>query len=183
MSHDLLTDASFFLLLERIDRDSVAALAHGCCTYCGGKLDRAYFWRKPRGIPAKAGAGPRQRASFCCRQDGCRRRSTPRQLLFLGRRVYASVVVVLGACLANGPTPTRLAVLEKAIGASPRTIRRWVRWWREDFPRSSVWSELRARLGQSLAVGALPGVLLRAFAAAATTPEAALENMLRFIVS
>lgn len=70
--------------------------------YCGGALHRANYPRKVRGLPPGAsagdgagGPGPELRLSFCCAREGCRKRHTPASLRFLGRRVYAGVVLVL----------------------------------------------------------------------------------------
>jgi hypothetical protein len=34
-------------------------------------LDRADYWRKPRGLPAALEDNFRRRPSFCCRAEGC----------------------------------------------------------------------------------------------------------------
>ncbi|HRZ54915.1 MAG TPA: hypothetical protein P5525_05600 [Candidatus Paceibacterota bacterium] len=54
--------------------------------------------------PGVAG-GPRWqvRFSLCCGKEGCRRRNTPPSVRFLGRWVYAGLVVILVAAM----TPLR----------------------------------------------------------------------------
>ena len=146
MTHKLLTDSRLFSFVERIDRDAVTRVAAAPCPHCGGRLDRADFPRKPRGLPAGVGKIYERRPSLCCRTDGCRRRQTPRLVGLLSRRVYASVVVVLIAALCQGPSPTRMSALREAVGASPRTVRRWLVWWREVFPASDAWRRLQAAL-------------------------------------
>lgn len=182
MSHRLLTDASFFLFLEQIDGDSIATLTSKPCLHCGAPRDRADFWRKPRGDPrAEGGQVAIRRVSFCCRADGCRRRATPPQLRFLGRRSYLAVVVVLAACLLNGPNPARIATVARLVGAARTTVRRWVGWWRETFTKSPVWQERRARLRCPVDEEALPASLLGVFNESVREPPAALINLLRFI--
>lgn len=146
MSHSLLTDSRLFSFIELIDRDAVAACAATSCPHCGGPLDRADFPRKPRGLPAGAGEIYERRPSLCCREDGCRRRQTPPLVGFLGRRVYVSAIVVLVCAMCQGPSPERLSALERALGVAPRTVRRWLAWWREIFPASPAGRRLMAAL-------------------------------------
>lgn len=103
------------------------------------------------------------RESFCCDQDGCRRRATPPALRFLGRKVFFSVWVLLLAALRNGPTPQRLRRLSEHYAVSERTIRRWQRWWRETLPQKPIWVALRGRLALPISEGELPASLLAAF--------------------
>ena len=101
--------------------------ARGCA--CGGRLDRADYPRKPRGGPAGR-ADAYQRFSFCCAVEGCRRRSTPPSMRFLGRRVYLGVVVVLAAAIRSGLAPRHVQYLREATGddlnVDRRTLARWV---------------------------------------------------------
>jgi hypothetical protein len=126
--------------------------------------------RKPRdfppGIDAACNAGepgPDRRLSFCCEREGCRKRHTPASVRFLGRRVYVGVIVVLimaiGLCLpgdrGHPPAPE--------LGVSRRTLGRWRRWWREDFPTSVVWRAAQGRLMPPVDASALPASLLPRF--------------------
>ena len=69
-----LTNKKLMELLAKIDRDfAEAARGKGCLhPDCGGKLHRSDYERKPRGGPGWA-----LRDSFCCAEDGCRKRMTP----------------------------------------------------------------------------------------------------------
>jgi hypothetical protein len=165
MSHKLFTDARLFSFIDRVDADAVATAREEGCLQCDGPLDRADFDRKPRSIGAGLGGGPRRRPSLCCRKDGCRRRKTPPQLLFLGRHVYLSVVVILVAAMCQGPTASRLGVLERALGVSRRTIRRWLAWWRDVFPASAGWRERRSWLVPPVSDLELPWSLIDRLAA------------------
>jgi hypothetical protein len=80
---------------------------------------------------------------------------------FLGRRIYLAAVVVLIAALGQGATATRLRRLRRVAGdVSRRTVERWRRWWREAFPESALWRELRGRFMPVVATDALPLSLL-----------------------
>lgn len=161
MCHAFLATSNFWSLLLRIDEDLAAQTrAAGCC-FCGGLLHRADYARKPRGVNRRLlGAAYERRLSLCCAQDGCRRRHTPPSVRFLGRRVFLGAVVVLATALAQGLTGRRAAVLRAQFGVSVRTLRRWQRWWREEFASSSWWKALRGRFAVPIAAAALPGALL-----------------------
>ena len=130
--------------------------------YCVGKLHRADYDRKPR-----SGSTLIEwvlRHSFCCDQDGCRKRHTPPSVRFLGRRVYSGVVVVLVSAARHGLTPARLRVLREALGIDRRTVERWRQWWLETFVQSPFWKQARARLLPGLGEQSLPLSLGLAFA-------------------
>lgn len=160
----LLQDRTFYEMLARFDEDLAAEVhARGCP--CGGRLHRAAYPRKPRGGLADLGPAYDRRHSFCCDRDGCRRRTTPASLRFLGRRVYLGVVVVLGSSLAHGCTPARLRTLRDQLGGSlgVRTIGRWRTWWPQAFPRSPFWTQARGRFAPPVDLTRLPATLLARF--------------------
>lgn len=170
MYQSLLEDASFFALLLRIDEDLAAdARAMGCP--CGGPLHSARYRRKPRGGPAGLGRAYDLRASFCCAVDGCRRRSTPPSVRFLGRKVFFGLWVVLLPVLREGPNAQRLSRLEQRFCVSRRTLLRWRRWWRETFPVSRFWQAAGGLWAQPISPEALPGSLLAAFASSQSPGE------------
>ena len=164
MYHKILRDASFYSALLRIDLDLAAATrALGC--RCGGRLHSARYPRKPRGGPEDLGSEHERRLSFCCAEDGCRSRSTPPSVRFLGRRVYFCVVVLLLTVMCHGVTERRAAALREELGVNRRTLERWRTWWREAFVASAFWRTVRGRFAPELEVGALPGSLLERFGA------------------
>jgi hypothetical protein len=176
--HAVLRDTRFFDLLYRLDRDLAdQARTPGCA--CGGRLDQAHYPRKPRGGPADLSPEQERRFSFCCARDGCRCRTTPPSLRFLGRRVYFGVVVVLVTAMVHGATPRRAAELRTQLGIDRRTLVRWRQWWQEHFPALRFWREHGARLSPPILAEALPGALLDRFA-----PEqepAGVVSLLRFL--
>lgn len=162
MYQTLLHDSRLFTKLAAFDRNLAATTQAAGCS-CGGKLHRARYARKPRGGPADLGPEFCWRESFCCDRDGCRRRSTPPALLFLDRKVFFSVWVLLLAALRNGPTPRRMIELSKHYRVSERTIRRWQHWWRESLPQKPVWVALKGRFASPVADSQLPFSLLGVF--------------------
>ena len=163
MCHSLLRDTRFFDLLYTLDRDLADQTRTPGCA-CGGRLHQAHYPRKPRGGPADLSPDRERRFSFCCARDGCRCRTTPPSLRFLGRRVYFGVVVVLVTAMAHGVTARRATELHAELGVDRRTLARWQRWWREHFPASSFWREHRARFSPPVSADGLPGALLDRFA-------------------
>ena len=162
MYQTLLHDASFYDLLARIDEDlAETTRASGCA--CGGRLHQAHYQRKPRGGPAGLCKRTSLRLSYCCSVEGCRRRRMPPSLRFLGRKVFFSAVVLLVPVLREGPTAQRLRRLEEVLQVSARTVRRWQRWWREDFGRSPAMALLQGLCAEAILREALPGSLLRVF--------------------
>lgn len=162
MSQKLLQDARLWSVLARVDDDLAAAAKVDGCS-CGGALHSARYPRKPRGLPAAERGRHGRRASFCCAVEGCRRRTTPPSVVFLGRRVFVGAVVVLAAAMRHGLTWKRTAALRSLLKVSLRTLERWRAWWREAFLATAVWREIRARFSPPIAEDALPGSLLARF--------------------
>ena len=163
MWHALLRDTRFFELLYALDLDLADQARMAGCP-CGGRLHQANYLRKPRGGPAGLSPHRERRLSFCCNRDGCRCRTTPPSLRFLGPRVSFGVVVVLVTAMAHGATPRRAAELRAELGIDRRTLARWRQWWQEHLPTSSFWREQRARFSPPILVDSLPGSLLDRFA-------------------
>lgn len=164
MYAQVLGDARVYEILERIDRDlAEQARMAGCL--CGGKLHGAAYPRKPRGGPAGLSASYERRWSFCCARQGCRRRTTPPSVRFLGRRVYVGAVVVLVSALRQGANPTRVRVLHDLFGVGERTLRRWRQWWQRSFAEGSLWKTARGRLMPVPTASELPRALAERFGA------------------
>jgi len=144
-----LADQRLYLLLEKVDLEFAEAAHRLGCLYCGGKLYRGDYERKPRGGPEWD-----LRYSFCCCQ--CRRRRTPESVRFLGRRVYAGLVVVLVAAMAHGLKPERVRRLREALQIDHRTLERWREWWLGLFVGSSFWKEARARFAPPVCQQTIP---------------------------
>ena|ERR1700761_2713760 len=148
----------FFEGLFHVDAELAAQVAAERCRRCGGPVHRGDYPRKPRGgLFAAAGEALRRRFSFCCGREGCRRRTTPPSVRFLGRRVYLGAVVLVAAIMAR-----HLRVsppLRKATGVPLRTVRRWLGWWDGPFCATAVFLMLAARL-PGLSKHALPNAIV-----------------------
>jgi hypothetical protein len=151
--------SEFFEGLMAIDEAIVASVRAGACGECGGPLHRGDYPRKPRGGHVAAAAEAfGQRFSLCCGREGCRRRSTPPSVRFLGRRVYVGAVVIIASVIAVARKAAR-----RETGVAPRTARRWIRWWRDMFPTTSVFVALAARLVPTVERRRLPASILERF--------------------
>ena len=178
MYHELFRSASFWKFLFSVDED-LANTTHKQGCSCGGRLHRANYPRKPRGCENLPGSYDR-RLSFCCSRDGCRKRSTPQSVRFLGRKVYLGAVVVLVAAMQQGPSPRRVRELSKLFGADRRTIARWRVFWREHFPQTAYWKLARIRFARKVAAAELPRALLEAFIPSENSHDD-WERLLRFL--
>jgi hypothetical protein len=181
----VLADATFHEQLLVFDRDlaaSARATEHARegarCWLCGGALHSASYDRKPRGGPPVLGPAYAERFSFCCAVDGCRKRTTPPSLRFLGRKVYLATVVTLISAMLLGTTPARLARLSTVPGIDRRTLARWRAWWRSTFNDSRFAPIARAVFMPPLQIASLPVSLLDRFAG---DIERKLTALLRFL--
>lgn len=146
-----LADQQLYQLLEKVDGDLTEETRQQGCARCGGKLHRSDYDRKPRGGPQWE-----LRFSLCCAREGCRRRHTPPSVRFMGRRVYAGLVVVLVSAMLHGLNPERVQRLREVLGIDRRTLQRWRQWWLVLFVESSFWREARARFMPSLCPKTMP---------------------------
>ena len=85
MYHDLPFTARFWWFLFAIDQDLADAIRKIGCP-CGGRLHSADYLRNPCGVAGGLIDELRIRLSFCCDRDGCRKRTTPPSVRFLGRK-------------------------------------------------------------------------------------------------
>jgi len=148
----------FFAVLEQIDEGTVRHVAAAGCLKCDGPLHRSDYDRKPRGaLIAPAGEGFVVRFSLCCGREGCRKRSTPRSLRFLGRRVYLGAVVIVASVVAWALRVSRES--GRLTGVPVRTMRRWLGWWQGPFLSTEVFVTVCARL-VGVAVDQLPASIV-----------------------
>jgi hypothetical protein len=157
---------SVYELLEKCDGDLAEKCRLAGCLKCPpkeGRLHRSDYRRKPRGGPEEAKKVERWRDSFCCDQEGCRKRHTPPSVRFLGRKVYWGVVVVLMSAMQHGIKPARVEVLRERLGIDRRTLERWRRWWLVTFVESGFWKEARAQFMPVPCQRTLPWSLCEAF--------------------
>jgi hypothetical protein len=154
--------SEFFEGLTAIDAEIAARVARTGCVFCRGPLHRGDYARKPRGgLIGAAAEAFAQRFSLCCGRDGCRRRATPPSVRFLGRRVYVGAIVIIASVVAL--TSAVSSAARRATGIPPRTARRWIRWWRDAFPSTSVFIALAARIMPAVDRRDLPASILERF--------------------
>jgi len=178
--HSLLADASFWRQLQRLDEHVAAEVRSAGCPHCQGVLHGARYPRKVYGVSrAVLGEGYASRLSFCCAREGCRRRTTPESVRFLGRRVFPGAVVLLLGALTQDLSRRRRVRLGARFGVSERTLERWRQWWRSTLPATPWWCAARARFVPPPEERALPASLLARFGVP-TTCEA-LIAALRFL--
>jgi hypothetical protein len=159
LSHSYLSDSSFHEFLFAADQDLARKARAGKCPYCGGKLHSANYFRKPRGGLCMRAI----RFSFCCAEEGCRKRLTPPSMRFFGRHVYLGVWVLLLSVLRQGVTRERLEQLCEYVDVSERTLVRWRQWWLRGFAESGFWKAVRGLFGEPVAPGRLPASLVERF--------------------
>ncbi|MCK4303735.1 MAG: hypothetical protein KAY24_05820 [Candidatus Eisenbacteria sp.] len=179
---EVLERVSLFRLLHRLDVDLSERHRAAGCPVCGGPLHRASYQRKPRGGPADIPQEYGRRLSLCCGREGCRRRQLPPSCLFLGRRVYWTAVILVVTTLRQqrgvGFSANRV---RRIFGISRKTLRRWLAFFREEFPKSQQWKERRGLLGATVRDGHLPADLIRVFIEAFRDPQTALCGCLSFL--
>jgi hypothetical protein len=163
-------------MLTRID-ESIAeeVSARGCD--CGGVWHSARSPRKPRGIRSALDCNYESRLSFCCSQDGCRRRHTPASVRFLGRKVYLGVIAVLLTALDHGLTEPPGRQLIEELDVPLQTLCRWRCWWREQFVATRCWRALAGQLIPPIDADSLPGVLLERL-----TAQALAERLMQLLI-
>jgi hypothetical protein len=161
--HSIEPDDKFFAILVKEDEHTAAVSQKAGCPLCGGRLDRADYPRKPRG--AVAGESLDRRISLCCCREGCRRRVTPASLVFMGRRLYLAVVVlvetlraaarVVATASPSSPPPPQSPAPDAPRAASSshrascvpsRTVRRWLLWFRTTLPQTKMFQAARGVL-------------------------------------
>lgn len=180
--HRLLSDSTFIQQLLESDGEAGEELRGLGCTRtpgCGGKLDRAYYTRRPRGLKVGLSVVSRRRVSFCCRN--CRKRHTPESVLFLYRKVYVFLAVFIGLDLRSGSmVEVTLRQVRRVCGASEVTVRRWKKWVTQ-FLQSAVWRELRSKLCATFRVEGFPRSLFEEFLKSAPTRGEVVSKALCFL--
>lgn len=171
MLSELRQKTKLYSLLQSIDADLSEQCREAGCPDCDGPLHRAYYERKPRGGPDL----PEElciRLSLCCGNKDCRHRLLPPSCLFMGRRVYWGLVIILIMTIRqNRPEGLHTKRLIKQFGINHKTFFRWVVYYRDVFPVSVCWRLLRNRFPATVSNGRLPGDALDAFIAHARDSE------------
>jgi hypothetical protein len=171
---NILQDGRVYELLEKVDRDLALRAGAEGCEHCGGALHRGDYPRKPRGGP-----GWEKRYSFCCSREDCRKRKTPASVRFLGRKVYAGVVVVLVSAMMQGLSGGRVKRLRQALKIDRRTLLHWREWWMRTFVRGVFWRAERGRFRRPIVEEKMPLGLVSGFGA---EQSEGLVRLMRFLL-
>jgi len=184
MLPELLQKSNLFSLLYRIDEDLAGQCRESGCPYCGGRLHRGDYERKPRGGPDSVAEVYLVRHSFCCGRSDCRKRTLPPSCRFWGRRVYwGCVILVVMALRQDRPTGFSVNKIMTMFGVDRKTVCRWVGYFREQFPATNRWRMLRGRVGVEVPDSSLPTGLLEYFVAQCRSYEVGLISCLHFLAS
>lgn len=160
MIEEVIRSVSFYSLLYRIDEEMAKEVQQRGCSRCGGRLDRGTYTRKPRGSPVEIPEEYCERQSLCCAVEGCRSRTLPPSSLFMGRRVYWGAIILLVVVLRQGRQEGFSArKIQEQYGVTVSTLRRWMRYFQEEFAQTPVWKRLRGRLVSSIQDGDIAGLL------------------------
>jgi hypothetical protein len=148
----LSVDETFCQSLRDLDRDIfLAAKARGCPS-CGGILDTSNYIRKTRGMSK----GDELRYSLCCRNEGCRKRRTPKSLRFLGRKVYGAWVVILAVDFCEE--------LGMKGQLAHQTLSRWKNFWKNQLSDGTEFIKLaRGLVAPGAQITDRPGSLVAHF--------------------
>jgi hypothetical protein len=182
MWHGFRPDVKFFQALFKFDEEIAAVVRKTGCP-CGGRLHRADYLRKPRGLLETAEQAYCYRISFCCDREGCRARTLPPSIRFLGRKVYIGALVLL-ACAVYCQMRTTGEVSRAAVRAAQmfdvpsRTLRRWNVYWTELLPSLAGFQAEKGRFMPPLDEARLPASLLERFVGG---PSDKLRDALRFV--
>ena len=143
MSQNFIFDASFHLLLSKIDHEIIEKDKLQGCLFCGNKLHKANYPRSPAGLPSQFRHHYGERFSLCC--NTCRKRTTPSSVRFFGRRWFPAPLLMLISALMLGINERRLLQVKRHFGitVSESTWKRWRRWWRESFQKTLFWQQAK----------------------------------------
>jgi hypothetical protein len=146
MSQNFLFNASFHLLLMKIDQELAENAQQQGCPFCQSRLHLANYPRSPLGIPFVFRHHYEERFSFCC--DTCRKRTTPPSVRFFGRRWYPAPLFIFISALTLGTNQRRLASIKQHfnVRVSQTTWRRWREWWNESFLNTPFWQQAKGQL-------------------------------------
>ena len=184
MLSKLIEKVSLFRILHRIDTDLCEQQRHKGCPYCGGPLHQSNYERKPRGGPENIPDEYLIRQSLCCGRPYCRRRTLPASCRFMGRRVYwGCVVLVVITLKQNRPDAASARKIKERFGISRKTLKRWIAYFRDEFPASIHWQRLRGRLVSRVSNNELPAGLINYFLKNFQSPQQALIGCLMFLAS
>lgn len=182
MLTEALQKKNLFYRLYLIDKASADFYRQQPCPKCGGPLYFGNYFRKPRGEPEDTPEEYFLQFSLCCGITGCRRRLTPPSCRFLGQKVYwFPVLVSVVSDWQNGFFGNRFMGLVFETGISRHTLKRWVQYFKDTFPASSLWRKLRGQVPACVSNTHLPSSLVNFYLTLKTNAAKALIASLTFL--
>jgi len=150
MIREFAQKSRLYSLLYDIDVELYEQTKEAGCPPCAeekdspGQLDDAFYGRKPRGGPPDVPDELRVRRSLCCAEAGCRKRTLPPSCLYLGRKVYwRLVILVVLVCRQRRCESASYRKLQALLGVSRSTIWRWMEMYAATFADSEEWTTRR----------------------------------------
>jgi hypothetical protein len=102
----------------------------------------------------------------------------------MGRRVYwGCVILVVITLKQNSPHSASARRIKEMFGISRKTLKRWMAYFREEFPASIQWQRLRGRLASTVSNNELPAELINYFLKNFQSSQQALIGCLKFLAS
>jgi hypothetical protein len=102
----------------------------------------------------------------------------------MGRRVYWGCVIIVVMTLRQGRLcGASLAKLVRMFSISHQTIKRWIAWFRDEFPQSAQWHQLRGRVVCTVSNENLPASLVLYFLNHFPSTEQALVACLKLLAT
>lgn len=146
-------------ILFQIDQDLADQKRANACPYCGDKLHTSNYIRKPRGGPESLSDELLIRHSFCC--QSCRRRVLPVSCRFWDRKVYWGIVILTLVTLQQGRVEGYSAgKLMRLFDVSRHTLKRWLTYFRKEFPLSDRWKRIQGYIGFECSPDQIPGAIV-----------------------
>ncbi len=146
-------------------------------------LQSGFARTKPRGGPTL----PEHlytRLSFCCSKENCRRRTLPKSILFMDRRVYFRVVILIVTALNQSkPQEYTKNMLSKMVEANRKTINRWLAYFRDIFPSSQIWKTVRGFISPTVTNLGLPRSLVEYYLGSPLPSETTIINCLMLLTT
>jgi len=183
MLPELLQTTNLFHLLHRIDISLADQQQNAGCPFCGGVLHYSNYPRKPRGGP-ELPDGLCNRFSLCCSNEKCRRRILPPSTLFMDRRVYFRVVILIVTTLNQSkPQEYSKNMLSRKFKIDRKTINRWLAYFRDIFPQSKMWKTVRGVICPTVKNRDLPGALVEYYLEHSSSSVDAIINCLKLMTT
>jgi hypothetical protein len=150
-----------FQLLFLIDEDLAEQQRAKNCPYCKSSVHTSNYPRKPRGGPDNLPEDLLIRHSFCCSEETCRKRVLPASCRFWDRKVYWGVVILISVTLLQGRTEGNSAgKLMRLLDVSRQTLKRWMVYFRKDFPVTNKWKRVKGFIGVEIPGDLFPRALV-----------------------